>query len=72
MEKNITVIKGDGIGPEIVNEAINVIDAIPDKYIHKFNYTQILMGWASIDEYGVPLTDEALEIAKKGDSVLLG
>ena len=72
MEKNITVIKGDGIGPEIVNEAIKVLDAIADKYNHKFNYTQILMGGASIDEYGVPLTDEALEIAKNGDSVLLG
>ena len=72
MEKNITVIKGDGIGPEIVNEAIKILDVIADKYNHKFNYTQILMGGASIDEYGVPLTDEALEIAKKGDSVLLG
>ena len=72
MEKNITVIKGDGIGPEIVNEALKVLDAIADKYNHKFNYTQILMGGASIDEYGVPLTDEALEIAKNGDSVLLG
>ena len=63
MEKNITVIKGDGIGPEIVNEALKVLDAIADKYNHKFNYTQILMGGDSIDEYGVPLTDEAL---KKG------
>ena len=72
MEKNITVIKGDGIGSEIVNEALKVLDAIADKYNHKFNYTQILMGGASIDEYGVPLTDEALEIAKNGDSVLLG
>ena len=43
MEKNITVIKGDGIGPEIVNEALKVLDAIADKYNHKFNYTQILM-----------------------------
>ena len=41
MEKNITVIKGDGIGPEIVNEALKVLDAIADKYNHKFNYTQI-------------------------------
>lgn len=72
MEKNITVIKGDGIGPEIVNEAIKVLDAVADKYGHKFNYTEILMGGASIDKYGVPLTDEALEIAKNSDSVLLG
>lgn len=62
--KNIAVIKGDGIGPEIVTEAMKVLDAIADKYNHKFNYTQILMGGASIDVHGVPLTDEALAIAK--------
>ena len=72
MEKNIAVIKGDGIGPEIVTEAMKVLDAIADKYNHKFNYTQILMGGASIDVHGVPLTDEALAIAKNSDSVYLG
>ena len=72
MEKNIAVIKGDGIGPEIVTEAMKVLDAIADKYNHKFNYTQILMGGASIDVHGVPLTDESLAIAKNSDSVLLG
>ena len=72
MEKNIAVIKGDGIGPEIVTEAMKVLDAIADKYNHKFNYTQILMGGASIDVHGVPLTGEALAIAKNSDSVLLG
>ena len=72
MEKNIAVIKGDGIGPEIVTEAMKVLDAIADKCNHKFNYTQILMGGALIDVHGVPLTDEALAIAKNSDSVLLG
>lgn len=72
MEKNITVIKGDGIGPEIVNEAIKVLDAIARKYNHTFHYTEVLMGGASIDACGVPLSEKALEIAKKGDSVLLG
>jgi 3-isopropylmalate dehydrogenase len=72
MNKNITVIKGDGIGPEIVDEAIKVLDAVAKKYNHTFNYTNILMGGCSIDEYGVPLTDEAIEIAKSGDAVLLG
>ena len=72
MEKNITVIKGDGIGPEIVDEAIKVLDAVAKKYNHTFVYTNILMGGASIDVHGVPLTDEAIEIAKKGDAVLLG
>lgn len=72
MEKNITVIKGDGIGPEIVDEAIKVLDAVAKKYNHTFIYTDILMGGASIDVHGVPLTDEAIEIAKKSDAVLLG
>uniref|UniRef100_UPI003FF10CB7 3-isopropylmalate dehydrogenase n=1 Tax=Catenibacterium mitsuokai TaxID=100886 RepID=UPI003FF10CB7 len=72
MEKNIAVIKGDGIGPEIVNEAIKVLDAIAKKYNHTFNYKNILMGGCSIDAYGVPLTDEALEVAKNSDAVLLG
>ena len=72
MEKNIAVIKGDGIGPEIVTEAMKVLDAVAKKYNHKFNYTEILMGGCSIDAYGVPLSDEALKIAKESDSVLLG
>ena len=72
MNCNITVIPGDGIGPEIVREACGVLDKVGAVYGHTFNYTKILMGGCSIDEYGVPLTDEALEIAKKNDSVLLG
>ena len=50
MEKNITVIKGDGIGPEIVNEALKVLDAIADKYNHKFNYTCLLYTSDAADE----------------------
>ena len=72
MEKNIAVIKGDGIGPEIVDAALNVLNAIEKKYHHTFRYQYILMGGASIDEYGVPLTDEAIEVAKNSDAVLLG
>lgn len=72
MEKNITVIRGDGIGPEIVGEALKVLDAVCKKYGHTFHYTDILMGGASIDATGVPLTDEALETAKRSDAVLLG
>lgn len=72
MEKNITVIRGDGIGPEIVGEALKVLDAVCKKHGHTFHYTDILMGGASIDATGVPLTDEALEIAKRSDAVLLG
>jgi 3-isopropylmalate dehydrogenase len=72
MEFNITVISGDGIGPEIVNEAKQVLNTVAGKFGHKFNYTDILMGGISIDTYGVPLTKEALEIAKSSDAVLLG
>ena len=72
MEYNITLIPGDGIGPEIVDEARKVLDKAGKVYGHNFNYTKILMGGCSIDEYGVPLTDEAVQIAKSSDAVLLG
>lgn len=72
MESRITLIPGDGIGPEIVREAVKVLDSVADKYGHKFDYTKILMGGCSIDEYGVPLTDEAVATAKASDAVLLG
>ncbi len=72
MECKITLIPGDGIGPEIVREAVKVLDRVADKYGHKFDYTKILMGGCSIDEYGVPLTDESVSIAKSSDAVLLG
>ena len=72
MESRITLIPGDGIGPEIVREAVKVLDSVADKYGHKFDYTKILMGGCSIDEYGVPLTDEAVATAKVSDAVLLG
>lgn len=72
MNYNIAVIKGDGIGPEIVTEAMKVLDKVADKYGHTFNYTQVLMGGCSIDATGVPLTDEAIEICKASDAVLLG
>ena len=72
MEKNITVIKGDGIGPEIVTQAQKVLDKVAEKFGHKFNYTDILMGGCSIDACGVPLTDEAVATAKAADAVLLG
>ena len=72
MEYNVTLIPGDGIGPEIVREARKVLDKVADKYGHKFNYKEVLMGGCSIDAYGVPLTDEALATAKASDAVLLG
>lgn len=72
MKLKIGVIKGDGIGPEVVNEAMKVLDKVGVVYGHEFDYTQLLMGGASIDTYGVPLTDETIELAKNSDAVLLG
>lgn len=72
MNKNIAVIKGDGIGPEIVDQTIRVLDKVADKFGHKFNYTEVLMGGVSIDATGSPLTDEAIAAAKASDAVLLG
>lgn len=72
MEFNVTLIPGDGIGPEIVREARKVLDRVAEKYGHRFTYKEVLMGGCSIDAYGVPLTDEALATAKASDAVLLG
>ena len=72
MNYNLAVIKGDGIGPEIVTEAMKVLDKIGEKFGHTFQYDQLLMGGCSIDACGVPLTDEVVERAKKADAVLLG
>ena len=71
MDYNVTLIPGDGIGPEIVREAKKVMDKVGEVYGHTFDYTEILMGGCSIDAYGVPLTEEALETARKSDAVLL-
>ena len=72
MNKKITVLAGDGIGPEIVAEAIKVLDKIGEKYNHTFEYTPVLIGGCSIDKYGVPITDEGMQKCKEADSVLLG
>ena len=65
MEYRIAVIPGDGIGPEIVTEAKKVLDRVGEVFGHTFHYTEVDMGGVSIDKYGVPLTKEALETAKK-------
>lgn len=72
MNCKITTIPGDGIGPEIVREACRVLDRAGQVFGHTFTYTEVLMGGCSIDKYGVPLTEEALETAKNSDAVLLG
>ena len=69
---NITCIPGDGIGPEIVTEAKKVLNAVAATYGHEMCFKDILMGGASIDVHGVPLTDEAISDAKAADAVLMG
>ncbi len=72
MNKRITVIKGDGIGPEIVTQAMRVLDVIAEKYGHTFEYQEINAGGNAIDLYGVPLPEESLQKCLDCDSVLLG
>ncbi|MBQ9566139.1 MAG: 3-isopropylmalate dehydrogenase [Synergistaceae bacterium] len=72
MEKNIVVIHGDGIGPEIVGEALGVLDAVAGKFGHKFNYQEAPMGGNAIDRFGVPLPEESLKTCLASDGVLLG
>ncbi len=72
MKLNITCIPGDGIGPEIVTEAKKVLNKVASVYGHEMIFKDILMGGASIDVHGVPLTDEAIADAKAADAVLMG
>ena len=72
MDYKIALIPGDGIGPEIVREAKKVLDKVCEKYGHSFCYSEVLLGGASIDVHGVPLTDEAIATAKSSDAVLMG
>ena len=72
MNKHIAVIRGDGIGPEIVNEAIKVLEVVAEKYGHKFEYEDVDMGGCAIDKHGDPLPQSELDKCLKSDSVLLG
>lgn len=72
MRLNIGIIKGDGIGPEVVTEAMKVLDKVGEVYGHEIVYTQLLMGGASIDVHGIPLTEETIQKAKQSDAVLMG
>ncbi len=72
MNFNLTLLPGDGIGPEIVAEAVRVLDVVASKHGHSFTYTERLMGGCSIDKYGSSLTDETLADCKSADAVLLG
>ena len=72
MNKTIAVIRGDGIGPEIVNETIGILDAVAAKFGHTFTYEDAPMGGNAIDAFGVPLPDSSLATCMASDSVLLG
>lgn len=72
MELKVGIIKGDGIGPEIVEEAMKVLDKVGEAYGHTYRYKELLLGGASIDVHGIPLTDETVAEAKSCDAVLMG
>ncbi len=72
MNYKIAVISGDGIGPEIVEASIKVLDTIAERFDHTFDYTQVLAGGAALDAYDTPLPEETVEICKNSDAVLLG
>ncbi len=72
MKLNIALIPGDGIGPEVIGATVPVLDKISKKFGHTINYTEVCAGGASIDKYGVALTDESIAVCKSSDSVLLG
>lgn len=71
-EFTIAVLPGDGIGPEIVQQAVKVLDAVSEKFNVKLNYKYGLIGGAAIDEFGIPFPDETKEIILSSDAVLLG
>ncbi len=72
MEKNIALLRGDGIGPEIVDSAVAVLQAVAEKYGHTFHFTPYLIGGAAIDATGAPLPQETVDGCLAADSVLLG
>lgn len=72
MKKNIAVIEGDGIGPEVTRQSVRVLNAVAETYNHEFNYTYCLMGADAIDKTGSPLPDETVEVCLKSDAILFG
>lgn len=72
MDYKIAVVKGDGIGPEIVDSTMEILDAIGEKYHHKFIYEEVLAGGSAYDEYGEPLPQNTIDVCKGSDAVLLG
>ncbi|QSX07746.1 3-isopropylmalate dehydrogenase [Alkalibacter rhizosphaerae] len=72
MEYKIAVIKGDGIGPEVTQAALEILDAVGEKYGHTFHYTEVLAGGCAYDVHGHPLPEKTMEVCKDSDAVILG
>jgi 3-isopropylmalate dehydrogenase len=72
MNYKVAVIPGDGIGPEVVEETVNILNCVGDKFNHKFEYEYLLAGGCAIDQKGTPLPEETLESCRNSDAVLLG
>ena len=72
MKKNIAVIEGDGIGPEVTQQSIKVLNAVAEQFNHQFEYEYVLMGACAIDKTGSPLPQETIDVCLKSDAVLLG
>ncbi len=72
MKKNIAIARGDGVGPEVIDSAIEILDAIAGKFSHTFNYEEAPVGGAAYDKYGKPLPEKTLEICKRSDAILFG
>src|SRR5215217_828907 len=72
MRKNIAVILGDGIGPEVTKQSIKVLNGVGERFGHEFYYTYALMGADAIDRTGNPLPDETLETCENSDAILFG
>src|SRR5512142_3295135 len=72
MDANIVLLPGDGIGPEVVAAAVQVLEALARRGGHAFHFSERLLGGCSIDRYGTALTDETLLACQSADAVLLG
>ena len=72
MKLNVMLLPGDGVGPEVVEQAVRILEAVGMKFNHQFSFESGLIGGCSIDQYGVSLTDETVEKCKRSSAVLMG
>lgn len=72
MNKHLTILAGDGIGPEVTAQAVRVLDAVADKFSHRFTYESALLGGCAYEQYGTPLPQDTLDACNRADAVLLG